>query len=129
MKLLDESFQEFKKIFPQTVLEQQFRDQVGRYAFLIRIGKTRYVLCAKRSMDGNIVSVDTEIYKAARTWNTKIVLYYKDQDVKAGRFYVYPWRDIDDCSSKFYNERHAKTMINFPIGVGINLLKLIARAA
>lgn len=129
MRLLDESFQELKRLFPQMVLEHQLRDHVGRFAFLVRINSTRYVLCAKRSMNGNIVSVDQEIYKTARTYNTKIVLYFKDQDVKAGRFYVYPWKDIDDCADKYCNIRNEKTMVNFPLRVGINLLKLIAKAA
>lgn len=123
LKLLEVAYLELRKLFPNAITERILKDHVGKFALVVKIGGGHYPLCAKRSMKGGIVSVDKEIFDSAKSLDSKIVIYMSDK--QKGRFYVYAWRDIEQCPNKFENMRYDKLMINFPIGLGINLLRLL----
>jgi len=114
---IHQAFGAFCRLVSRPRRYEVLRDRVGRVGFVIG----QIILVAKRSMNGDVVSVHKIIWDRCLKENKKILIYMAD----SGYFYRFDPKKIKDFAE---NERGGQKMINFSIREGKNLMKLRATA-
>lgn len=90
---------------------KDYKDSHGVYAK--RYG--HFLLCAKKEIYGNVVSVHEDLVLEGIKLKRPIVMYIRS----AGKFYSFnPYEIMKDCER---NEKGLATMLNFKISLGKNL--------
>jgi len=111
-----EAFQVFCRLFYQPRRYEILRDEVGKIGYEFR----NLILVAKRSLNGDVVSVHRTIWDKAIGERKVLVLYMAE----GGHFYRFEPGKIKDFVE---NERGGQKMVNFSIWEGKNLMKLKAQ--
>ena len=124
LSLLDEAFYTLQGRFPSTRHHTTLQDEGGRYANVVLVDGCKYVLCAKGSKNGVMVSTHEQVIQEAENLRTKVVMYVRTQEMKSGQFRIFLPQDIRTCTNTFFNVREIPVrarMINFPLWLGKKL--------
>jgi len=106
----------FERLFYKPRRYLTLQDEIGR----IGIEMGGLILCAKRSMNGDVVSCHKQIWERCIAKEKTLLIYMAD----SSHFYRFePWQIKEFVE----NERGGQPMVNFSIREGENLMKLKAQ--
>lgn len=110
-----QAFQVYSRLVCQPKHYKILRDEIGRLGY--EFGSI--ILVAKRSLNGDVVSVHKTIWERCLKEDKKLLIYMAE----SGYFYRFEPKKIKETIE---NERGGQTMVNFSIREGKNLMKLRA---